>query len=367
MTKIKFEYKITIAYLVIGCLWILLSDRFLNSLIEDIDLIFKLQTYKGWFYVAITGLLLFIFLKAHLGKIKFAEDKLEKHQSNLHKLIEEKTKHLDTALEELRATNEELNEKNNIINNQNAELKTALQHFKETQTQLLQAEKTASLGILTAGVAHEINNPLNYILGGYTGLEKYFQENGTDNKKVALLMNHVKTGIDRSAAIVNQLDQFSRGEEDYYEPCNIHKIIENCLLMLNNQFKGRIEIIKDLTQEPFQVLGNTGKLHQVFINILLNASQAIANHGTLVISTWKSEKWLHIRISDSGAGISKENLLKVTDPFFTTKEPGKGTGLGLSITYSIVKEHKGRLEIESELNKGTTVKVKLPLKGAANE
>ncbi|HNX89721.1 MAG TPA: ATP-binding protein [Paludibacteraceae bacterium] len=361
MLKIKFEYRITLAYLVIGSLWILFSDRLVDNFIDDKSLMTDMMTYKGWFYVMVTAALFFCFLKRHLYKLRKAEAELERHRNHLQELVVEKTRNLDLALKELNTTNLELSEKNDIINDQNAELKDALQHLKNTQSQLLQAEKMASLGILTAGVAHEINNPLNYILGGYTGLQNYFSENGIANERVSMLLENIKTGIDRSAAIVSGLNQFSRSRDKYDERCEIHSIIENCLVILNHQLKDRVEVIKDFTNEPFLLTGNVGKLHQVFLNILVNASQAIDERGRITIKTEKSGKWLHIDVSDTGSGISKENLPKITDPFFTTKDPGKGTGLGLSITFTIIREHKGSLEFESELNKGTTVRIKLPI------
>jgi signal transduction histidine kinase len=131
--------------------------------------------------------------------------------------------------------------------------------------------------------------------------------------------------------------------------------------MLNNQIKDKVEVRKSFSNEKINVLGNAGKIHQVFINILLNSIQAIATKGTILIKTYKQEKNIIIEISDTGCGISKENLLKVTDPFFTTKDPGKGTGLGLSISYNIIQDHKGKLEFESEIDKGTIVKISLPI------
>lgn len=361
MLKIKFEYRITLAYLIIGSLWILFSDHLVGNIFADKDLMTDIMIYKGWFYVLVTAVLFFGFLKRHLYKLRKTEAELEKHRSHLQELVDEKTKILDMALKELNTINEELSQKNSIINNQNSELKNALQHLKDTQMQLLQSEKMASLGILTAGVAHEINNPLNYILGGYTGLQNYFNQNGIENERVTMLLDNIKTGIDRSAAIVSGLNQFSRSRENFDERCDIHAIIENCLVILNNQLKDRVEIIKDYTSEPFSLIGNVGKLHQVFINLLVNASQAIDEHGTITIKTEKSGKWLNIDVADTGSGISKENLPKITDPFFTTKDPGKGTGLGLSITFTIIREHNGRLEFKSELKKGTTVRIKLPI------
>jgi C4-dicarboxylate-specific signal transduction histidine kinase len=361
MKQFKFEYKITIAYLIIGCSWILFSDKILDSFFEDPDMLTMMQTFKGWFYVLITGLLFYFFLKIHLRRLRFTEAELEKHKSNLQKLVEEKTSHLDAAMEELKRINDELHRKSDIINSQNSELKETLRHLKEAQVHLLQAEKMASLGILTAGIAHEINNPLNFILGGYTGLEQYFNENGIKDQTVDILMGSIKTGVERSAAIVSGLTQFSSNDKEYEVKCNIHMIIENCLLMLNSQIKDHVEVVKNFMEEPVFITGNVGKLHQALSNILLNACQAIEDRGSVTITTRNSESWLDILITDTGTGIRPDDLPRVTEPFFTTRDPGIGTGLGLSISYSIIKDHKGKLEIESEPDKGTTVKIRLPL------
>ncbi|MBN2613651.1 MAG: GAF domain-containing protein [Bacteroidales bacterium] len=288
---------------------------------------------------------------------------LKNHKENLELLVQEKTKDLDAAIEELRAANEELFSKNESILQQNEELETAMQHLKDTQTQLVQAEKMASLGILTAGVAHEINNPLNFIMGAYVGLEDYFRMHGNnDEKTIPILLKALKTGVDNASRIIQGLNQFSRESKTYREDCDIHAILDNCLLMMNNQLKGRVKIRKEYHPAPLIIKGNVGKMHQVVLNILGNASQAIESKGEISVQTFAYDNQVIIDIKDTGCGIAKENLSKVTDPFFTTKPPGKGTGLGLSITYSIVKEHKGKLEFESVPGQGTSVKVILPNK-----
>lgn len=292
--------------------------------------------------------------------IQIISAKLEKlfFQNELKKV----NKELQTGNEELQTINEELSKKSRIINDQNTELKATMQYLKETQAHLVQAEKMASLGVLTSGVAHEINNPLNYILGGYTGLENYFiKTDQLQNKNITVFLNSIKTGVDRAAKIVSGLNQFSRNKDSFEEDCNIHSILDNCLLMLNNQLKHRIEIQKNFTIEPYSITGNVGKLHQVFINILSNASQAIKTEGIISITSQKHKRHITIEITDTGRGICKEILPKIIDPFFTTKDPGQGTGLGLSICYSIIEEHKGKLEFESEINNGTTVKITLPI------
>lgn len=291
--------------------------------------------------------------------LKQKEENLKQLNDNLCTSEEE----LQAANEELSAINEELFNKNEIINSKNKELKSTLQNLKETQAQLFQTEKMASLGILTSGVAHEINNPLNYIMGAYVGFENYFKENDlVHDKNIPFLLSSLLEGIEKAAAIVQSLNQFSRDSKSNNETCNLISIIDNCLVMLNNQLKHRIEVEKCYLCEDLIVTGNVGKLHQSFINILSNASQAISEKGIIGIKTFIHKGSAIIEISDNGSGISEENLVKITDPFFTTKEPGKGTGLGLSITYSIIQEHGGKLEYESTKGEGTLARIALPLK-----
>ncbi len=290
---------------------------------------------------------------------------IKQKEQQLKELYEEQKaskEELHVVNEELLNTNEELIEKSEIISEQNEELQTALQHLRETQSQLLQSEKMASLGILTAGVAHEINNPLNFIMGGVIGLENYFEDyNCQQPEKIHDLLSKVKTGINRITDIIRGLDQFSSVNENDPQPCDMHSIVNNCLVILQNQFKNRIEIRKDYTKEKITIKGNVGELHQAIINILNNSIQSIEAEGKISITTEKKHKDLIIEISDTGCGISKENLPKITDPFFTSKDPGKGVGLGLSIAYTIIQEHKGKLDFKSESGKGTRVKITFPL------
>ncbi|WP_167618002.1 sensor histidine kinase [Maribellus sediminis] len=353
MPKFKFEYKITLAYLLIGSLWIIFSDKFLITIIDDIDFLTDVQTYKGWFYVLITALLFFLFLKRHLKDLRTTKQELENHKNNLQNLVLEKTKDLDAAFEQLEKKNKEINLKNQ-------ELERTLKDLKEAESHLLQAEKMASIGILTAGIAHEINNPLNYILGGLTGLQQYFEEEKIENEKVTLFTGSIETGIERVNAIVSGLNKLSRNKEAFDEACDVHDIIDNCLNIIGNRLKNGISVSRHFAKDLPVVKGNVGQLHQVFLNILVNASQAIPDKGKIEITTKNEKDAIFIEVKDNGCGIEQGDLKKVTDPFFTTKEPGEGTGLGLAITYNIIEEHKGRLEFESEVDKGTTVRIELP-------
>jgi signal transduction histidine kinase len=144
--------------------------------------------------------------------------------------------------------------------------------------------------------------------------------------------------------------------------CDLHVIINDCLIILNNQIKDRVQILKHYTDEKYTLMANVGKMHQAFLNILINASQAIADKGIINIFSSISKDKIKVEIIDNGSGISGPNLKRIFDPFYTTKEPGKGTGLGLSITYNIIKEHNGEIIVESVEGKGTKVSIFLPLK-----
>lgn len=295
------------------------------------------------------------------------EKELANYRRNLEMLVKERTEELENTNAELELINAELVNKSQIIEEQNQELKDAITHLKETQSQLVQAEKMASLGTLTSGVAHEINNPLNYLMGAYVCLEDYFNEHGSKNEEETnVLLNSIKVGIDRTSNIVKSLNQFSRSSESMDEDCDIHSVIDNCLIMMYNKTKHKADVNKNYFNENLLVTGNVGKLHQVIINIITNAIQAIPEKGYITVSTRKINNEVLIEINDTGTGIEPENITRIIEPFFTTKSPGEGTGLGLSITYSIIKEHKGSIDFESELNKGTKVKITLPAKEKQN-
>jgi len=358
--EMKFEYRIVIIYLVIGLTWISFSDKAVSFLVADLDLLTSIQTYKGWFFVVITGFLYFLFLKKHLATLRKTEFELENHKNNLQRAVEESTAELDNAIKKLELVNNKLLFQNSIINRKNSELKMTLDDLKNTQNQLFQADKMASLGILTAGVAHEINNPLNFIVGGVAGLEKYFEVEKVPHNKIHFFIEAIHTGVDRVSAIVKGLNEMSRTNDHLNEKCDVHEIIENCLLILSSHLKHRILIEKKFCTQRIFVKGNVGQLHQVFLNILMNSNQAISESGTISIVTNRFENKIKVQIIDDGCGIEKELIPKLMDPFFTTKEPGKGTGLGLAITYNVLQSHKGTLKIESKPSMGTKALIVLP-------
>jgi signal transduction histidine kinase len=245
----------------------------------------------------------------------------------------------------------------------NDKLSESINELKATQAYLIQSEKMASLGTLAAGIAHEINNPLNFIQGGTSFIETYIKDNFPDKfEEVQPVLAGINTGVIRAAAIVHSLNQYNSSDTLPFSNCNLHSIIDDCLVMLQNQYKYRIDVQKRYTDKYYTFEGNEGKLHQAFLNILANASQSIGDHGKVTILTNIVNKEIHIVITDNGHGMSEEILKKVFDPFFTTKDPGKGIGLGLTLSYNTIKEHKGTIELESQIGVGTTVIIKLPLK-----
>jgi len=228
----------------------------------------------------------------------------------------------------------------------------------ERQTRhLVQAEKLTSLGQLAAGIAHEINNPLtNASLGIQTLRNKMGAAGG--GQEIMDRLNAVENNIDRASTIAQELLQFSRQRETEFIPLNINNVINSTLTLMKHKLNS-IVIDQNLSPVP-EVMGDAGKLGQVFINVLSNALEAMPVGGTISLNTLRKDGMVEVRIVDTGAGIAAENISRVFDPFFTTKEIGTGTGLGLSICYGIINQHHGRIKVSSIVGQGTTVTIKIP-------
>lgn len=227
------------------------------------------------------------------------------------------------------------------------------------EEQLQQREKLSSIGLLAAGVAHEVNTPL-------TGVSSYTQMllamlPETDPKHA--LLQKVRRQAERATNIVNNLLNFSRtGGATEFAEVDIHRVLDDTLQLLEPQLRSnQIKIVRAYQQDSPQVFGNSGKLQQIFTNLLLNARDAIPDGGSITISTSNGDNdSLIVEISDTGIGIAPENIAKIYDPFYTTKGVGRGTGLGLAVSYGIVQEHSGHISVESTPGRGTTFRITLP-------
>lgn len=237
-------------------------------------------------------------------------------------------------------------------------LEHALVELKEMQSQLINAEKMASLGQMSAGINHEIKNPLNFIKASLDAMKRDADEEML--KKNGPMIEIIEEGLERLNRIVNSLSHFSHQSEDHNQECDIQLLIDNCLNILEHKSKGRITIEKVYCEQK-HVIGNSGRLHQVFLNLLGNAMHAISKRGQIRISTQTDGNFMHIVIDDSGSGIPPDVLDKIFDPFFTTKKAGEGTGLGLAISSKIVSDHTGSIVATSDPGKGSTFRVSLPV------
>lgn len=278
------------------------------------------------------------------------------------------------------------------VKRQQEQLEEALKKVSQTQNKLIQAEKMASLGTLAAGIAHEINNPINFVNAGANGIEldlidlmkvielyekvdlkniqpdlakqldqlkaeidyQYIKEN------LMTTIQDIKMGASRTAEIVKGLKRFSRvdGEEIYN--VDINKEIESNVKIIKRLTKKEIEFELHLEKNITIIRGLPGQLNQLFMNLIMNAEQAIDKKGIIKITTTNKNGGVNILVADNGCGISEELGDRIFDPFLTTKEVGKGTGLGLSISFGIVKHHKGSISYTSKLKEGTTFNIQLP-------
>jgi two-component system NtrC family sensor kinase len=254
----------------------------------------------------------------------------------------------------------------------NHDLQEANRKLKETQAQLIQNEKMASLGQLVAGIAHEINNPLAFVVNNLFIVENGLDSLGPDMephfaepslmklRKIRARLREMREGLDRVKELVLDLRTFSRLDEGEFQIVDVVETIDAVLLLLKHKMNGRIHVEKHFA--PARTLCcHAGRLHQVLMNLIANAVDAIAGEGTVIITTSQTSDLFLISVRDTGAGIAEAIRGKIFDPFFTTKPVGRGTGLGLAISYGIVQEHGGSIEVQSEEGVGTEFIVKIPL------
>jgi signal transduction histidine kinase len=232
----------------------------------------------------------------------------------------------------------------------------------DLETQLSQADKLSSIGLLAAGVAHEVNTPLAVISSYAQMLSKQLQG---DEQKSSVLEKITRQTF-RASEIVNNLLNFSRTSGAEFAEVDVNRVISDTLSLLEHQFKtAKITVHDELYQHLPSIQGNAGRLQQVFLNLFLNAKEAMPNGGKLRITTSNGEA-VSVTVSDTGSGIAQEHIQRIYDPFFTTKatpQDGqkRGTGLGLSVTYGIIQEHAGKIRVESSPEEGTTFYLDFPL------
>jgi two-component system, NtrC family, sensor kinase len=277
----------------------------------------------------------------------------------------------------------------------NQALVEANKQLEEAQNQLLQSVKMASIGQLAAGVAHEINNPIGYVYSNLGTLDRYLKdllsvldayekaevelsgnvpalaEVHAVKRKVDLsflredlqaLMSESRDGITRVKQIVQNLKDFSRADvADEWQWADLHRGLDSTLNIVANEIKYKAEVAKEYGQLP-DIECLPSQLNQVFMNLLVNAAHAIEERGVITLRSGKDLDQVWVEIADTGKGVPPENLNRIFDPFFTTKPAGKGTGLGLSLSYSIVQKHHGHIDVSSEVGKGTTFRVWLPIR-----
>lgn len=276
---------------------------------------------------------------------------------------------------------------------------------KSMENQLIQSQKMESIGFLAAGIAHEINNPVGFVMSNLRTLEKYVarfknaieaydallrssleSESTPDSEnvlaqiqeiekknKLAFILNDTGNllqesldGVERVKEIVQGLKSFSRVDEGQIQEANINECIETTLKVVWNELKYTTQVHKQLGELPL-IRCYPGQLNQVFMNLLVNAAQAIPKQGDITIETSITETHVVICITDTGEGIPPESLTNIFTPFYTTKPVGKGTGLGLSISYNIIQKHQGTIEVESKLGEGTRFTIRLPIQGIQHD
>ncbi|MFA5500381.1 MAG: ATP-binding protein [Candidatus Omnitrophota bacterium] len=296
----------------------------------------------------------YLFGRNHDHKIALAEsvntnkrgnEDLERSFETIEKMNIDLQAKIEQRTEELRSSNEKL--------------KSAMKDLEEAQDQLIRSERLASVGHLAAGMAHELNNPVGAIRSYIQDVMEEIEPE--DSKWKRLKMAEKATG--RCKRIVMDLLTFSRENKDL-KVNDINEIVEKTISVALEEISNpRIKMTRDLSGDLPKVKGDSRQIQQVFMNIIMNASAAIANDGEITIKTYSGPENVSIEVTDNGEGIPEDIQGKIFDPFFTTKSPGRGTGLGLAISYNIIKRFNGDIRVKSALGKGTVFTIVLPVSG----
>ncbi|MBI3811254.1 MAG: response regulator [Nitrospirae bacterium] len=262
------------------------------------------------------------------------------------------------------------------IQKRSEELERTLKMLGETQSQLVHSEKMAALGLLVAGIAHEVNNPVSFAKGSLSNLRRYLVqvrqalEKNPETREVLIQFNKllqdieqslaiVKSGLDRTEGIVTDLKAFARKDEQNYKRVDIHDGLEATIKLIQHEMGDRITLHRDYgIRDAVEMI--PGQINQVFMNLLQNAIHAVPEKGDIWLRSWEDGDRVHISVRDSGMGIRREFLGRIFEPFFTTKEVGRGTGLGLSVSYRIIENHGGKITASSEEGLGAEFIITLP-------
>jgi len=300
-----------------------------------------------------------------IGRLTFALEEMRRALREKLRSTEEVNMDLERAVQRRTAD----------LAKKNRELAETLEKLTRAQDQLVQSEKMASIGQLVAGIAHEINNPVNAIVNTVGPLGEAVEELNSEEAVVREdarvdvidMIRVVKRGADRTKAIVQALHNYSRTDDESVVGIDLNRSLDDSLELLRHVFKTSIEVKREYG-EVGRVVGHAGQLNQVFMNLLTNAGQAVAGRDdatvTLTTSVLEGDR-VRVCVRDNGGGMSPEVMGRVFDPFFTTKDVGEGSGLGLSIVHGIVERHHGVIEVESEMGEGTEFRVTLPRNTAA--
>jgi two-component system NtrC family sensor kinase len=333
------------------------------------------------------------FLAAVSEAYKAADEDRQLIERSLELTSRELTERNDQLRDEL-AGRERIEE---ALLSEKAEQAALIRKLEDTHIQLLQSEKMASIGQLTAGLVHEINNPIGFVSSNLGTLRHYVmallkliaayeaEETGLGAAAIQRLearkqeaelevlredalevVNESMEGLKRVRQIIRDLTEFSHVSDAQWQWADLHKGLDSTLTIVHNEVKYVAEVVREYGELPL-VECLPSQLNQVFLNMLVNAAQAIKGpRGTITVRTGRSgDAQVFVEIADTGEGIAPENLTRIFDPFFTTKPVGKGTGLGLALSYSIVARHRGRIDVRSQPGEGTTFRIVLPVKQSA--
>jgi two-component system sensor histidine kinase PhcS len=267
------------------------------------------------------------------------------------------------------ASRYELDRNRRALASQNLVLEDTLKQLKETELQLVQTEKIVSLGRLSAGIIHEINNPLNFATTGLYVLRNQGQQLAAEKpEEFREVLHDVEEGVERVKNIISDLRTFTHPDSSQHDQVKLNEVVTSSLRFLSNEWRDKVQIDQAVPAD-LECLGNRNKLTQVFVNLLQNALDALKNKPAgaeaplIRVAGRREDGKIFITIRDNGEGIEAQNLARIFDPFFTTRDIGKGMGMGLSICYRIIHELKGTISVQSERGKFCEFTIELP--GAA--